>query len=193
MDAMMSGMPARATGGQPKYRERGITRKEAEVLAALAERLTNAEIAARLYVSNRTVESHVSSLLRKLNATNRRELADAAPEILGTTPASDVTHRPTGTVTFMFTDIVGSTELWDRHPDEMPRSVERHDEILRTRIEDRGGQVFATGGDGVGAVFARAADAVMAAADAQTALERRTMVGADPDPCSHRRSHRRGP
>lgn len=170
MDAKMSGMPALSTGGQPKYREHGITRKEAEVLAALAERLTNAEIAARLYVSNRTVESHVSSLLHKLSATNRRELADTAPEILGTTPASDVTPRPTGTVTFLFTDIIGSTELWDRHPDEMPRAVERHDEILRSGIEDRGGQVFATGGDGVGAVFARAVDAVMAAADAQIAL-----------------------
>jgi hypothetical protein len=46
------------------------------VLAALAERLTNAEIAARLFVSERTVESHVTALLRKLEVTNRRELAD---------------------------------------------------------------------------------------------------------------------
>ena len=49
-----------------------------DVLAALAERLTNAEIAARLFVSERTVESHVAALLRKLEATNRRELADIA-------------------------------------------------------------------------------------------------------------------
>jgi predicted transcriptional regulator len=49
-----------------------------DVLAALAERLTNAEIAARLFVSERTVESHVTALLRKLEATNRRELADIA-------------------------------------------------------------------------------------------------------------------
>lgn len=48
------------------------------MLAALAERLTNAEIAARLFVSERTVESHVTALLRKLEATNRRELADIA-------------------------------------------------------------------------------------------------------------------
>ncbi len=48
------------------------------MLAALAERLTNAEIAARLFVSERTVESHVTALLRKLQATNRRELAQIA-------------------------------------------------------------------------------------------------------------------
>ena len=48
------------------------------MLAALAERLTNAEIAGRLFISERTVESHVTALLRKLEAKNRRELADIA-------------------------------------------------------------------------------------------------------------------
>jgi DNA-binding CsgD family transcriptional regulator len=56
----------------------GVTRKEAEVLGGLREHLTNAEIAARMYVSERTVETHVSSLLRKLGASNRRELARLA-------------------------------------------------------------------------------------------------------------------
>jgi predicted ATPase/DNA-binding CsgD family transcriptional regulator len=53
-----------------------ISEREAEVLSALGERLTNAEIARRLHISVRTVESHVSALLRKLGARNRRELAD---------------------------------------------------------------------------------------------------------------------
>ena len=44
-----------------------VTRRELEVLAALAERLTNGQIALRLGVSERTVESHVSALLRKLD------------------------------------------------------------------------------------------------------------------------------
>jgi predicted ATPase/DNA-binding CsgD family transcriptional regulator len=56
----------------------GISAREAEVLAAIGEHLSNAEIGARLFISVRTVESHVSSLLRKLGATDRRELADLA-------------------------------------------------------------------------------------------------------------------
>jgi predicted ATPase/DNA-binding CsgD family transcriptional regulator len=56
----------------------GVSEREAEVLALVAQRATNAQIAARLYVSVRTVESHVSSLLRKLGASDRRHLADLA-------------------------------------------------------------------------------------------------------------------
>ncbi len=58
--------------------EVGISAREAEVLAALGEHLTNAEIGARLFISIRTVESHVSSLLRKLQVDNRRALVAAA-------------------------------------------------------------------------------------------------------------------
>ena len=53
---------------------RGVTRRELEVLVAVAERLTNAEIAARLCLSERTVESHVASLLHKLEVPGRRQL-----------------------------------------------------------------------------------------------------------------------
>lgn len=65
-----------ANQGRP--RGVGISAREAEVLAAIGERLTNAEIGARLFISIRTVESHVSSLLRKLGADDRRALAAAA-------------------------------------------------------------------------------------------------------------------
>ncbi len=56
----------------------GISAREAEVLSAIGEHLSNAEVGARLFISVRTVESHVSSLLRKLGATDRRGLADLA-------------------------------------------------------------------------------------------------------------------
>ncbi len=58
----------------------GVSAREGEVLAALGDHLTNAEIAARLFISVRTVESHVSSLLRKLGAADRRALAALAAE-----------------------------------------------------------------------------------------------------------------
>ena len=77
---------------------------------------------------------------------------------------------PTGTVSFLFTDIVGSTTLWDAHPAEMREALVRHDEILRKAVLAADGHVFSTGGDGLGAVFSRAGNAVAAAVDAQLAL-----------------------
>jgi class 3 adenylate cyclase len=55
---------------------------------------------------------------------------------------------PSGTVTFLFTDIVGSTPLWDSFPDAMGVALARHDEIVRSAIDVSGGRVFSTGGDG---------------------------------------------
>ena len=55
------------------------TAREAEVLALVGEHLTNAEIGARLFITVRTVETHVSSLLRKLEVPDRRGLARLAP------------------------------------------------------------------------------------------------------------------
>jgi len=77
---------------------------------------------------------------------------------------------PSGTVTFLFTDIEGSTALWEAAPEAMREALERHDSILNGAIESHEGAVFSTGGDGVAAVFARAADALAAANAAQAAL-----------------------
>jgi predicted ATPase/class 3 adenylate cyclase len=74
---------------------------------------------------------------------------------------------PTGTVTFLFTDIEGSTRLWEHDRGAMSEALARHDELLREVIDRRDGTVFATGGDGLAAAFARAADAAAAAIDAQ--------------------------
>jgi predicted ATPase len=77
---------------------------------------------------------------------------------------------PSGTVTFLFTDIEGSTRLWESAPDAMRTALARHDEIVRGAIDKHSGYVFATGGDGYGAAFGRAHDALAAAGDAQTGL-----------------------
>ncbi|HEY6427466.1 MAG TPA: AAA family ATPase, partial [Acidimicrobiales bacterium] len=71
----------------------------------------------------------------------------------------------------MFTDIESSTRLWDEHPEGMQITLRRHDEILHDAVETNGGHVVKTTGDGIHAVFARALDAVAAAAAAQRALE----------------------
>src|SRR5436305_14721887 len=77
---------------------------------------------------------------------------------------------PTGTVTFLFTDIEGSTIRWEHHPQAMKPAVERHDAILRQAIEANGGYVFRMEGDAFRAVFSTAAQALQAAFDAQHAL-----------------------
>ena len=79
-------------------------------------------------------------------------------------------QAPSGVVTLLFTDIEGSTRLWDDHPDEMTSILERHDRILRTHLEDAGGFVFKTIGDAFCASFASAADAVVAAVAIQRTL-----------------------
>jgi predicted ATPase/DNA-binding CsgD family transcriptional regulator len=68
--------------------EAGVSEREAEVLALVGEHLTNAEIAARLFISVRTVESHVSSLLRKLDVPDRRALAAVAATTLASRPGN---------------------------------------------------------------------------------------------------------
>ncbi len=70
---------------------------------------------------------------------------------------------PSGTVTFLLTDIEGSTALWEREPEPMRRAVARHDALLRQAIAAHHGQVFRSTGDGLCAAFATAPDAVAAA------------------------------
>ena len=77
---------------------------------------------------------------------------------------------PTGTVTFLFTDIEGSTRLWSERRGAMDEVLERHDEIMRTAIGDNGGFVFATGGDAFSAAFRTAQEALAAAVTAQLGL-----------------------
>jgi predicted ATPase/class 3 adenylate cyclase len=88
-----------------------------------------------------------------------------------TVPVLAARHRlPSGTVTFLFTDIEGSTRLWEERGEDMSAALARHDSLLREAIQANQGVVFSTGGDGLAAAFARAPDALAAAVLAQRQL-----------------------
>ncbi len=78
---------------------------------------------------------------------------------------------PTGTVTFLFTDIQGSTPLWEREPGKMAAALQIHNNSLRQAIEAHGGVVFKTVGDAFQAAFATAPQALKAAIEGQRALQ----------------------
>jgi class 3 adenylate cyclase len=78
---------------------------------------------------------------------------------------------PTGTVTFLFTDVEASTRRWEDHPNEMKGAMATHDEIVRSSIEGEAGHVFTTAGDAFCAAFSSPHDAVDAAIEAQRKLE----------------------
>src|SRR5438876_9611520 len=84
-----------------------------------------------------------------------------------TTPVAEL---PAGIVTFLFTDLEGSTRLWEEQPEAMRAALAMHDELLRDAIEAHVGHVVKSTGDGVFAVFANAHDGVGAAVAAQLAL-----------------------
>jgi predicted ATPase/class 3 adenylate cyclase len=79
---------------------------------------------------------------------------------------------PFGTVTFLFTDIEGSTRLWQEDEVSMRQAVARHDQLLREVIGDHRGVVFSTMGDGVAAAFQTASSAVSCAVETQRRLDR---------------------
>ena len=81
-----------------------------------------------------------------------------------------MSNPPSGTVTFLFTDIEGSTRLWEQHPEAMRPALARHDALLRGAIEANNGYVFNTVGDAFCAAFANPGDALAAALAGQRAL-----------------------
>ncbi|MFL5761872.1 MAG: ATP-binding protein [Thermomicrobiales bacterium] len=87
---------------------------------------------------------------------------------------------PSGTVAFLFTDVEGSTKLWQAHGEAMGRAIARHDDLLRAAIESHRGHVFKTVGDAFCAAFNTAPDAVATAIDAQRALGEATWDEVEP-------------
>src|SRR5580692_3687721 len=112
---------------------------------------------------------HESSTMRRPGAASRigshRIAASRTDRALG--KDDPMTERPIGTVTFLITDIEGSTQRWEHDPETMRTSVAQHDMVLRTAIEANGGWPFKNTGDGILAAFSSARSAIDAAIAAQ--------------------------
>src|SRR5262245_50619460 len=85
---------------------------------------------------------------------------------------------PSGTVTFLFTDIEDSTKLWEQLPQEMLIAHARHNQLLREAIESNKGYVFQVIGDAFCAAFDTAGDAIRAAVKSQLDLHAEKWQGA---------------
>ena len=72
---------------------------------------------------------------------------------------------PTGTVTFVFTDVEGSTKWWEDQPVTMAAALRIHDDVVRRHVEAHSGWVFSTGGDAFAIAFSTAHQALDAAVD----------------------------
>ena len=98
-------------------------------------------------------------VLQDLELAILKQSAGLSVPVQGDTSMVQV-ERPSGTVTLLFSDIEGSTRLWEQEPDAMADALKRHDEVLRAAIEGSGGFVFKTVGDAFCAAFPTAMEAV---------------------------------
>jgi predicted ATPase/class 3 adenylate cyclase/predicted negative regulator of RcsB-dependent stress response len=138
------------------------------------QRLPNPSAVQALFVPALGLEEEpeLAARLLELARAARGEQA-AEPLDLPTPPApaaEAAATLPSGTTTFLFTDIEGSTQLWEQHPAVMREALVRHDALLRQTIAAHQGVVFKSAGDGIYAAFARAPDALAAAVAAQRAV-----------------------
>ena len=81
-----------------------------------------------------------------------------------------MSEMPDEIITFLFTDIQGSTRMWGEYPDAMPEALAIHDKALRAGIERNNGRIFQIVGDAFCAAFSSPDDALSAAVDAQKGL-----------------------
>jgi len=128
---------------------------------------------------NPNIPPALESLILHLLSKQPQDRPASAREALQalTTPQ---TQLPGGNITFLFTDIEGSTPLWERDPGGMQESLARHDAILHEAVEAHGGQVFKVIGDAFQAAFVNPMQAVTAALAAQRGLAATTWGATGP-------------
>jgi class 3 adenylate cyclase len=153
-------------------RSRALTQEQLAIQASCAAETIRQLEAGQLRPGQHLAERLAAQLAipseerRLLIKAARAEIYDAQTPPASRHPA----QLPQGIVSFLFTDIEGSTRLWEEHAQAMQSALAHHDRLLRTCVEAHGGQVFKTTGDGLHAAFARPTDALAAALAAQRAL-----------------------
>src|SRR5438105_1481715 len=97
-------------------------------------------------------------------------------------PEFRLPNPPTGTITFLFTDIEGSTRLWEQHAEAMRAALVRHDALVEEIVQGYYGVVVRPRGEGDSrfAVFSKATDAVCAASALQKAIYREPWAAPEP-------------
>ncbi len=131
----------------------------------------------------RTFQRFRTQLREDVGVEPTSELRELEVSILGgLDPERDVEARkpqdlPTGTVTFLFTDVEGSTQRWHRDEAAMSTALAAHDEVIRSAVESCDGWVFKHTGDGICAVFTSAHKAAVAAVQSQRLLELPVRMG----------------
>lgn len=121
--------------------------------------------------ANEMLRYHIYLLRRKLKEVAGDEALIETVQAVGYRLSSpEETIQPNGSITFLFSDIEGSTQLWEQNSQSMKRALRRHDTLLRQATATCNGYVFKTMGDGFYIAFSRAVDALAAALAAQRAL-----------------------
>jgi predicted ATPase/DNA-binding SARP family transcriptional activator len=104
-------------------------------------------------------------------------ILDHDEQLRGRGSPDSASGRPTGTVTFGFCDVEGSSRLWATQRKKMAAAIVRLDELVRAVVDRHGGYVFATGGESFGAAFHRADDASAWATELQLEVSREPWPG----------------
>lgn len=108
-------------------------------------------------------------VVRTVHGKGYQFIADVVEQDAGA--AGRTSSLPTGTITFLVTDVERSSWLWEHMPDATRDALGRHDELVRASVEAHDGFVYATSGSGISAGFRRASDAVAAARQARAGLD----------------------
>src|SRR6516162_6274777 len=171
----------RLAGGKPMllYLKRPAPDQEPRLAAMIDGIRAAGTVSYRAFGTPRELERLLADDLAVLLSESFAGAAVAAgvqPIGPGETGDADV---PAGTVTFLLTDIEGSTRLWETAPEAMEVALERHNQLLTSLIEERGGVVVTSRGEGdsLFAAFPGAASAVEAAGACQFALSREAWPG----------------